>query len=98
VGFEITPNGCIASRLHEVSQSDSHITLLTQTQRKILHSPGPVGFGEIMTDCEWFDMTWGSSASSGYCSQSDSEHELEQFYTARTSLRKTKKRKDKVRQ
>ncbi|XP_051551438.1 ras association domain-containing protein 1-like isoform X2 [Myxocyprinus asiaticus] len=48
-----------------------------------------------MTDCEWFDMTWGSSASSGYCSQSDSEHEFEQFYTARTSLRKTKKRKDR---
>ncbi|XDV22584.1 hypothetical protein PO909_027453 [Leuciscus waleckii] len=67
------------------------------TQRKLLYSPGPVGFGVIMTDCEWFDMTWGSSASSGYCSQSDSEHEheLEQFYTARTSLRKTKKRKDK---
>ncbi|XP_026054350.1 ras association domain-containing protein 1 isoform X2 [Carassius auratus] len=48
-----------------------------------------------MTDCERLDMTWGSSASSGYCSQSDSEHELEQFYTARTSLRKTRKRKEK---
>ncbi|KAK9967330.1 hypothetical protein ABG768_001733 [Culter alburnus] len=66
-----------------------------QTQRKLLYSPGPVEFGVIMTDCEWFDMTWGSSASSGYCSQSDSEHEFEQFYTARTSLRKTKKRKEK---
>uniref|UniRef100_A0A8C2KC92 Ras association domain family member 1 n=1 Tax=Cyprinus carpio TaxID=7962 RepID=A0A8C2KC92_CYPCA len=51
-----------------------------------------------MRDCERFEMTWGSSASSGYCSQSDSEHELEQFYTARTSFRKTKKRKEKVRQ
>ncbi|XP_059399700.1 ras association domain-containing protein 1-like isoform X2 [Carassius carassius] len=48
-----------------------------------------------MTDCELFEMTWGSSGSSGYCSQSDSEHELEQFYTARTSFRKTKKRKEK---
>ncbi|XP_056304210.1 ras association domain-containing protein 1 isoform X2 [Danio aesculapii] len=49
-----------------------------------------------MTDCEWFDMTWGSSASSGYCSQSDSdEHELELFYTARTSLRKSRKCRDK---
>ncbi|XP_043078677.1 ras association domain-containing protein 1 isoform X2 [Puntigrus tetrazona] len=48
-----------------------------------------------MTDCERLDMTWGSSASSGYCSQSDSEHELEQFYTARTSLRKTRRRKEK---
>uniref|UniRef100_A0A671SZQ2 Ras association domain-containing protein 1-like n=1 Tax=Sinocyclocheilus anshuiensis TaxID=1608454 RepID=A0A671SZQ2_9TELE len=38
-----------------------------------------------MTDCERLDMTWGSSASSGYCSQSDSELELELFYTARTS-------------
>uniref|UniRef100_A0A8C1RUX6 Ras association domain family member 1 n=1 Tax=Cyprinus carpio TaxID=7962 RepID=A0A8C1RUX6_CYPCA len=49
----------------------------------------------MMRDCERFEMTWGSSASSGYCSQSDSEHELEQFYTARTSFRKTKKRKEK---
>ncbi|XP_016129975.1 ras association domain-containing protein 1-like isoform X2 [Sinocyclocheilus grahami] len=48
-----------------------------------------------MTDCERLDMTWGSSASSGYCSESDSEPELELFYTARTSLRKTKRRKEK---
>ncbi|TRZ01604.1 hypothetical protein DNTS_022962 [Danionella cerebrum] len=48
-----------------------------------------------MTECERFEMTWGSSASSGYCSLSDSENELELFYTARTSLRKTKKRREK---
>ncbi len=71
---------------------------LLQTQRKLSHSPGALGVGVIMTDCERLDMTWGSSASSGYCSQSDSEHELELFYTARTSLRKTKRRKEKVRQ
>ncbi|XP_014344164.1 ras association domain-containing protein 1 [Latimeria chalumnae] len=39
--------------------------------------------------CE-FEMTWSSSASStassGYCSQEDSDSELEQFFTARTSF------------
>ena len=32
-----------------------------------------------------FEMTWGSSASSGYCSD-DSDSELEQYFTARTSF------------
>lgn len=39
-----------------------------------------------------FEKTWGSSASSGYCSEEDSE--LEQYYTARTSFfRKPQKQK-----
>lgn len=34
-----------------------------------------------------FDMTWGSSTSSGYCSEEDSEDpEYEQYFTARTSF------------
>lgn len=33
-----------------------------------------------------FEMTWGSSASSGYCSEEDSESEFEQYFTARTSF------------
>ncbi|KAJ3602299.1 hypothetical protein NHX12_030058 [Muraenolepis orangiensis] len=33
-----------------------------------------------------FEMTWGSSASSGYCSDDDSGSEFEQYFTARTSL------------
>lgn len=33
-----------------------------------------------------FEMTWGSSTSSGYCSEEDSDSELEQFFTARTSF------------
>lgn len=33
-----------------------------------------------------FEMTWGSSASSGYCSDDESDPELEQFFTARTSF------------
>lgn len=31
-------------------------------------------------------MTWGSSTSSGYCSEEDSDSEFEQFFTARTSF------------
>ncbi|XP_069849568.1 ras association domain-containing protein 1-like isoform X1 [Dipodomys merriami] len=31
-------------------------------------------------------MTWSSTTSSGYCSQEDSDSELEQYFTARTSL------------
>lgn len=33
-----------------------------------------------------FEMTWGSSTSSGYCSDSDSDSEFEQYFTARTSF------------
>ncbi|XP_067097368.1 ras association domain-containing protein 1-like isoform X2 [Osmerus mordax] len=42
-----------------------------------------------------FEMTWGSSTSSGYCSEDDSDSEFEQYFTARTSfVRKPKKEKD----
>ncbi|XP_006266457.1 ras association domain-containing protein 1 isoform X2 [Alligator mississippiensis] len=42
-----------------------------------------------------FDMTWSSTASSGYCSQEDSDSELEQYFTARTSFaRKPQRAKD----
>nr|XP_020453745.1 ras association domain-containing protein 1 isoform X2 [Monopterus albus]XP_020453746.1 ras association domain-containing protein 1 isoform X2 [Monopterus albus] len=33
-----------------------------------------------------FEMTWGSSTSSGYCSDEDSDSEFEQYFTARTSF------------
>ena len=33
-----------------------------------------------------FDKTWESSASSGYCSDDESQPEVEQYFTARTSL------------
>ncbi|CAM5127505.1 unnamed protein product [Eretmochelys imbricata] len=40
-------------------------------------------------------MTWSSTTSSGYCSQEDSDSELEQYFTARTSfIRKPLKDKD----
>jgi len=40
-----------------------------------------------------FEKTWGSSTSSGYCSEEDSDSEFEQYYTARTSfIRKPKNR------
>ncbi|XP_041946826.1 ras association domain-containing protein 1-like isoform X2 [Alosa alosa] len=42
-----------------------------------------------------FEKTWGSSTSSGYCSEEDSDSEFEQYYTARTSfIRKPKKEQD----
>ncbi|XP_063282655.1 ras association domain-containing protein 1 isoform X2 [Pelobates fuscus] len=37
-------------------------------------------------DTPSFEMTWNSTTSSGYCSQEESDPELELFYTARTSL------------
>nr|XP_057928891.1 ras association domain-containing protein 1-like isoform X2 [Doryrhamphus excisus] len=33
-----------------------------------------------------FEKTWGSSASSGYCSADDSDSEFEQYFTAKTSF------------
>ncbi|TNN83989.1 Ras association domain-containing protein 1 [Liparis tanakae] len=33
-----------------------------------------------------FEMTWGSSTSSGYCSEEESDPEFEQYFTARTSF------------
>ncbi|XP_047438663.1 ras association domain-containing protein 1-like isoform X2 [Mugil cephalus] len=33
-----------------------------------------------------FEMTWGSSTSSGYCSDEGSDSEFEQYFTARTSF------------
>lgn len=43
-----------------------------------------------------FEMTWSSTTSSGYCSQEDSDSELEQYFTARTSfIRKPHKEKVK---
>lgn len=48
-----------------------------------------------------FEKTWGSSTSSGYCSEEDSDSELEQYFTARTSFfhkpRKQKVEEKKVR-
>ncbi|KAM4652386.1 ras association domain-containing protein 1 isoform 2-T2 [Discoglossus pictus] len=37
-------------------------------------------------DTPAFDKTWSSTTSSGYCSQEESDPELELFYTAKTSL------------
>ncbi|XP_051270507.1 ras association domain-containing protein 1 isoform X2 [Dicentrarchus labrax] len=42
-----------------------------------------------------FEMTWGSSTSSGYCSEEDPDSEFEQYFTARTSFF-PKTRKDTV--
>ncbi|XP_029287415.1 ras association domain-containing protein 1-like isoform X2 [Cottoperca gobio] len=42
-----------------------------------------------------FEMTWGSSTSSGYCSDEESDSEFEQYFTAKTSFF-PKTRKDNV--
>lgn len=42
--------------------------------------------GEAPAGTPSFEMTWSSTTSSGYCSQEDSDSELEQYFTARTSL------------
>ncbi|XP_074861438.1 ras association domain-containing protein 1 isoform X2 [Carettochelys insculpta] len=55
----------------------------------------PAGMSECEPGTPAFEMTWSSTTSSGYCSQEDSDSELEQFFTARTSfLRKPHREKD----
>lgn len=52
--------------------------------------------GEADAGTPSFEMTWSSTTSSGYCSQEDSDSELEQYFTARTSLVR-RPRRDQVR-
>lgn len=51
--------------------------------------------GEADAGTPSFEMTWSSTTSSGYCSQEDSDSELEQYFTARTSLGR-RPRRDQV--
>lgn len=51
--------------------------------------------GEADAGTPSFEMTWNSTTSSGYCSQEDSDSELEQYFTARTSLAR-RPRRDQV--
>lgn len=51
--------------------------------------------GEADAGTPSFEMTWSSTTSSGYCSQEDSDSELEQYFTARTSLAR-RPRRDQV--
>ncbi|XP_075795633.1 ras association domain-containing protein 1 isoform X1 [Pelodiscus sinensis] len=67
--------------------------------RLVSRVAGRAAAGEAMSECEpatpSFEMTWSSTTSSGYCSQEDSDSELEQYFTARTSfIRKPHKDKD----
>ncbi|XP_042091655.1 ras association domain-containing protein 1 isoform X2 [Ovis aries] len=48
--------------------------------------------GEADAGTPSFEMTWNSTTSSGYCSQEDSDSELEQYFTARTSLARRPRR------
>ncbi|XP_006873632.1 PREDICTED: ras association domain-containing protein 1 isoform X4 [Chrysochloris asiatica] len=48
--------------------------------------------GETDAETPSFEMTWNSTTSSGYCSQEDSDSELEQYFTARTSLARRPRR------
>ena len=54
-----------------------------------------VAMGEADAGTPSFEMTWNSTTSSGYCSQEDSDSELEQYFTARTSLAR-RPRRDQV--
>ena len=51
--------------------------------------------GEADAGTPSFEMTWNSTTNSGYCSQEDSDSELEQYFTARTSLAR-RPRRDQV--
>ncbi|XP_010367423.1 ras association domain-containing protein 1 isoform X1 [Rhinopithecus roxellana] len=89
-------NGCGAA----LGQAHAHTDTRTRT-----HATGAVvgGYGRAgpggragaaMGEAETpsFEMTWSSTTSSGYCSQEDSDSELEQYFTARTSLARRPRR------
>lgn len=57
--------------------------------------PAGAAMGEADAGTPSFEMTWSSTTSSGYCSQEDSDSELEQYFTARTSLAR-RPRRDQV--
>ncbi|XP_033064359.1 ras association domain-containing protein 1 isoform X3 [Trachypithecus francoisi] len=89
-------NGCGAA----LAQAHAHTDTRTRT-----HATGAVvgGYGRAgpggragaaMGEAETpsFEMTWSSTTSSGYCSQEDSDSELEQYFTARTSLARRPRR------
>ncbi|XP_018593272.2 ras association domain-containing protein 1 isoform X2 [Scleropages formosus] len=50
---------------------------------------------QTQTQTPSFEMTWGSTTSSGYCSQEDSDSELELYFTARTSFARKPTRREK---
>lgn len=92
-------NGCGAA----LARAHAHTDTRTRT-----HATGAVvgGYGRAgpggragaaMGEAETpsFEMTWSSTTSSGYCSQEDSDSELEQYFTARTSLAR-RPRRDQV--
>lgn len=54
--------------------------------RRLAGGRARAAMGEADAGTPSFEMTWSSTTSSGYCSQEDSDSELEQYFTARTSL------------
>lgn len=89
--LRFSPNGCRAALASAQARPDS----LTRTHARArgggwsLSTPRTRDrAGKAMGEAETpsFEMTWSSTSSSGYCSQEDSDSELEQYFTARTSL------------
>ncbi|KAG8523955.1 Ras association domain-containing protein 1 [Galemys pyrenaicus] len=67
-------------------EQDTNVTLGTR------ELAGGTVMGEADAGTPSFEMTWSSTTSSGYCSQEDSDSELEQYFTARTSLARKPRR------
>ncbi|XP_032017362.1 ras association domain-containing protein 1 isoform X1 [Hylobates moloch] len=89
-------NGCGAA----LARAHAHTDTRTRTHATgaVVGGYGRAGLGgragTAMGEAETpsFEMTWSSTTSSGYCSQEDSDSELEQYFTARTSLARRPRR------
>ncbi|XP_045386103.1 ras association domain-containing protein 1 isoform X2 [Lemur catta] len=85
--LRFSPNGCGAAQASAHAHTDTRVHAHTRTG---LGRRAGAAMGEAETPS--FEMTWSSTTSSGYCSQEDSDSELEQYFTARTSLARRPRR------
>lgn len=81
------------ARAYASTQASGAVVAVAGCRRAGCSAGGCTDMGE--TDAAGtpaFEMTWSSTTSSGYCSQEDSDSELEQYFTARTSLARKPRR------
>lgn len=87
----------VAARTHIPAHAHTHLGRWLEATSALGSGSWLAGaaMGEADAGTPSFEMTWSSTTSSGYCSQEDSDSELEQYFTARTSLAR-RPRRDQV--
>lgn len=89
----------VPAHAHTDTRAHAHTRLGRWLEATGSHDSGSWRAGAAMGEADAgtpsFEMTWSSTTSSGYCSQEDSDSELEQYFTARTSLAR-RPRRDQV--